>query len=420
MSVGAGQRDGPTLSEPRLLRRLSVCKVWDGEYPWDVRAEKVSAALTGAGNSVHLIARNRSGRPIYETLDEATVHRLRPWTWAPQWLNSASMFPAFFNPRWSNRILEVARETHADLILCRDLPLAVPSILIARRLGIPVVLDMAENYPAMLRSRRSTGLTSLSDHIVRSPSLARKVEEWVLPRLDGVLVVVEESRDRLISLGVAPDRIALVSNTPPLSRLDGGTARSDGPLPLQLAYIGLLEIQRGLGTVLDAMAALQAKGFPVQLSIYGSGLDERILRARAARLRLKSPLVTFHGWMASPVLLQQLYGAHVGLVPHWKDESWDTTVPNKLFDYMAVGLPIVTSDALPAARIVRETNAGLVFADRDPESLAAAIEAMADPELRRRAAECGRAAVKKAYHWERDVERMLGLLAKVISFRQLA
>src|SRR5712671_914888 len=138
-------------------RPLTVCKVWDSEYPWDVRVEKIARALTDAGHAVHLVARNRRGAAVIERSPEATIHRLTPWRWAGARLNAASMFPAFFNPRWVRAITRTAREVRADVILCRDLPLAIPAIRAGRRLGIPVVLDMAENYPAMMRSRWDAG-----------------------------------------------------------------------------------------------------------------------------------------------------------------------------------------------------------------------------------------------------------------------
>ncbi|HEY8506873.1 MAG TPA: hypothetical protein VIL32_00870, partial [Steroidobacteraceae bacterium] len=78
---------------------MIVCKIWDSEYPWDVRAEKISRALTDAGHEVHMVARNRDGRPLVESLPECTVHRLAPLPALGRRLNAASMFPAFFNPR---------------------------------------------------------------------------------------------------------------------------------------------------------------------------------------------------------------------------------------------------------------------------------------------------------------------------------
>jgi len=400
------------------LGSLSVCKVFQVEYPWDVRAEKIALSLTGAGHRVHLVARNRTGLREVEQLPEATVHRLPSWRWAPKWLNAASMTAAFFNPRWSRHLLQVARRTGADVILCRDLPLAVTSIVAAKRLGIPVVLDMAENYPAMLKSRRATGRARPWDWIVRNPSVAKWIEEWVLPRVDGILVVVEESRDRLIAMGALRQRIALVSNTPPLARLNWRSATQGGGGPVKAVYLGRVEEQRGIGTLLEAAAMLRAQGTALELTIYGDGKDFDLFRTRAQALALTPPTVHFRGQLPNDVALADLADAHVGIIPHWRDEQFDTTVPNKLFDYMAAGLAVVTSDATPLKRIVEQCRCGRVFRERDAAGLAQGLTELADPFVRREAGDRGRAAVRTTYHWERDVERMLALLAGVVAARR--
>lgn len=389
--------------------------VWQADYPWDVRAEKIAAALTEAGHRVTLVARNRLARPEVEQLPEATVRRLRRWRWAPQWLDDVTTFPAFLNPRWLRHILQVARHTRADAILCRDLPLAVPSLLVARRLGIPVVLDMAENYPAMLRLRRSTGRRTVWDNIVRNPAAAQRIERWVLPRVDGVLVVVEESRQRVIGMGVRPTRVVLVSNTPPLARVDLGPAAQLGEDTLRVVYLGRVETQRGIGTLLEAAALLRAEGFPLALTIYGGGVDLDLFRQRAVALALAPPTVVFRGQVSNATALSELAQAHVGIIPHWIGEHCNTTVPNKLFDYMAVGLAVVTSDAAPLKRIVEACGCGLVYRDRDAADLARALRRLRDATVRGEAAMRGRAAVQTTYHWERDVERLLDVVGSVVA-----
>src|SRR5688572_32489493 len=127
---------------------MRICKIWDGDYPWDVRVEKVARSLTEAGHEVHLVARNRQRLPVHERLAEAHVHRLKPWRFLGQRLDAMTMFPAFFNPRWLSSILSTARASRAEMLLVRDLPLAPTAIWVGRLLRIPVVLDMAENYPA--------------------------------------------------------------------------------------------------------------------------------------------------------------------------------------------------------------------------------------------------------------------------------
>jgi glycosyltransferase involved in cell wall biosynthesis len=103
------------------------------------------------------------------------------------------------------------------------------------------------------------------------------------------------------------------------------------------------------------------------------------------------------------------------VIPSRKTAQSDSTIPNKLFDYMAAGLAVLTSNTAPCARIVRETGAGDVFRASDAGDLAAAIRRLADPTVRRAAGEAGRCAVLDRYNWEHDaavlrdvVERVMG------------
>ena len=97
----------------------------------------------------------------------------------------------------------------------------------------------------------------------------------------------------------------------------------------------------------------------------------------------------------------------MGLVPHIANESWNSTIPNKLFDYMSHGLPVISSDARPAARIVRETGCGAVYESRDPLALVDAIVSMLDPVHRVECGLAGFAAVRDVYNWDLDGARLV-------------
>lgn len=390
---------------------MIVCKIWDSEYPWDVRVEKVALTLTTAGHDVHLVARNQLARPIEERLPEATVHRLAQVPWLGRRLNAASTFPAFFNPRWALHILSTAKRVRADVLLCRDLPLAPTAIWVARRLGVPAVLDMAENYPAMMRALWESDVHGRFDWAVRNPRMVERVERWVLRRIDHVLVVVEESGERLERAGVARERITLVGNTPPRSRVLATPARmhvANGG-PLKLIYLGLLEAPRGIPVVLEGMAACERAGYSVMLTLIGTGRERQHFESQAAALGITS-LVSFLGYVPNADALRALGDADVGVVPHVPNESWNSTIPNKLFDYMAAGLPVLTSNAIPAARVVSEAGAGEVFRHGDVDDLVAALGRLGDATRRARQGAAGRKAVLDRLNWDADAARLLGAM----------
>ena len=395
---------------------MIVCKIWDSEYPWDVRAEKISRALTDAGHEVHMVARNRDGRPLVESLPECTVHRLAPLPALGRRLNAASMFPAFFNPRWERLVRRVASQTRADVLLVRDLPLAPTAISVGRRLGIPVVLDMAENYPAMMRVIFLNGRQRLTDYVVRNPAIVRRVESWTLERVDHTLVVVEESRDRLVGLGVPAGRITIVGNTPPAARAAEGSVNerplADGE-PLEAIYLGLLEAPRGIGELIDAVHLCRQAGTAVRLTLIGDGRDRELFEAQVRRLGLGDDAVRFLGFVPNTEALALLRSAHVGIIPHHANESWNTTIPNKLFDYMSAGIAVIASDAAPVKRVINETGCGIAFKDRDAADLARALKQMRNNERRVTFAHAGRRAILNRYHWGLDVERLLHTLETI-------
>jgi glycosyltransferase involved in cell wall biosynthesis len=176
-----------------------------------------------------------------------------------------------------------------------------------------------------------------------------------------------------------------------------------------------MEGVRGVPVLLDAAALLARQGVPFQLTLYGDGKDLARFQARARALGLTESQADFRGRVQNSEALAALPAMDVGVIPHVADESWNTTVPNKLFDYMAAGLAVVTSDARPAARIVRETGAGFVYQHADPRGLARTFATLVDPDVRLECARRAQSAVRDTYHWEQDVERLLGVLQRAVA-----
>jgi glycosyltransferase involved in cell wall biosynthesis len=396
-----------------------ICKVWDADYPWDVRVEKVSRAL-GQEHEVHLVSRNLKRQPTYELRDGLHIHRLPTMPWLPARLHAILGFPAFFNPLWIHAIWRTARRSGAQVLLVRDLPLALSSVLVGRLLGIPVILDMAENYPAMIQDVWDSGRARIGDRLVRSPRLVRLIERLAVRLVHHVVVVVDESMDRLAAAGVPAAKMSLVMNTPPVARADQH-ASPDRPRPeprqpdeLVIAYLGLLEEPRGLGTAIQAMREVRRRLPRARLFIIGSGRDDAQLRAEAGRTA-GADGIEFKGWVEYQEALAWLSRCDVGLVPHHATESWQTTIPNKLFDYMSLGKPVIVSSVRPTARIVTEEQCGLVFQDRDAASLADAIVRMGDPAFRQACGRRGREAIVRRYNWEADERRLFSAIQQVSS-----
>ncbi len=387
---------------------MIIGKIWDSEYPWDVRVEKICRTLTEAGHEVHLVCRNRGRAPLRETHDGLTIHRMQPLSAPFQSLEGPLSFPAFINPRWYRSARNVFREQGVDLIVCRDLPLAPLALAVGRALEKPVIVDVAEHYPGVLRDLYNRHDFRPWNLVVRNPWLAALVERWTLPRADGIWVVVEEMAERLAALGVDRSRITLVSNTPlpeRVSRIASITPGHGDPRTLRLVYLGNVEWSRGLPTVLVALSLL-LPDIRVTLDVFGDGSGLTRARTFSDKLGL-SDRVTFHGRVPYEEVLETLPRFHVGLIPHHVTDQWEWTVQNKLFDYMAAALPVLASAMRPARRIIESVGCGLVFSDRAPQECAARIVQLVDPLLRSTLGAAGRRAVEGPLSWRHDAQRML-------------
>ncbi len=394
---------------------MIIGKIWDSEYPWDVRVEKVCHTLTEAGHEVHLVCRNRGRAPVREAHDRLIIHRMKPLPALFRALEGPLSFPAFINPRWYRLARRVFGERAVEIIICRDLPLAPLALAVGRALGCPVIVDLAEHYPGVLRDLYNRHDFRLVNLVVRNPWLAALVERWTLPRADGVWVVVEEMAERLATMGVPASRMSIVSNTPLPDRIPrlGAIPRSEDQTgALRLVYLGNVEWSRGLPTVLEALSLLPPNIRPT-LDVFGDGSG--LARARrSAESRGLQDRVTFHGRVSYETALESLPQFDVGLIPHHVTDQWEWTVQNKLFDYMAAGLPVLASAMRPARRIIETVGCGLVFSDRNAGECAARIVQLADPVLRSTLGTAGPQAVQGPYSWRHDARRLLTSLESAL------
>lgn len=394
-----------TVTASPAIRPLRVVYIWDADYPWDVRVEKTCRTLTGAGHMVHLVARNKAWREEREARPEATVHRMPRWGIVGQRVDAQLSFPAFFSPRWWSLISAVVREVGADVIIARDLPLCPTALAVGAHYGVPVILDMAEDYPAMMRAIWTAGRARLIDYVVRNPRAVEAIERYCLRRAAQTWVVSDFLRAQLAD-EYGNERIVVVGNTPPRANTDIAVASPDRDR-LEIAYLGLLEIPRGILELIDATSLLRRRGLAVRLRLIGSGRDEQLFRRRAAELGLDESVVEFLGHVPYADALRLVAGADIGAMPLHRNDHMDSTIPNKVFDYMSVGVPVLTSDVTASAALVRQLDVGEVFTSGNAESLAAAVERMQSPETRQRMGEHGRAAVRSTFNWETDSERLI-------------
>lgn len=390
---------------------MKICFVYKEDYPWDVRVEKIVNLLADNGHEVTLLARNNHRRPRFEELGRVRIHRLPALPVALGRINQMVGMPAYFNPVWLWAIISTLLRTRAEALIVRDLPLMPASIVAGRLLGLPVVFDMAECYPEMYASILEYAPRKSATWLFKNPTFAAAMERFSIRNAARVIVMIEESRDRLLRMGVPGAKILIGSNTP--SPIDSPPRKHANNGRLKLFYVGFVTRIRGLDNALEGIATYK-RTFPdgpeIEFDIVGKGAARQELEALATRLGI-ADCVHFHGWQEKEVVDELYRASDVGVLTYHVCGHWNHTIPNKLFDYMRSGIPVLATDVVPIRRIVEDVGCGLIFRDCDAAGCANALAALGDPDLRNTMGSRGHAAVRERYNWEVDGTRILELFA---------
>lgn len=275
----------------------------------------------------------------------------------------------------------------------------VPDFLVfvaaaARLRGARVVHFMYEVMPEMTASL----LHVADDHpLVRLVSWQeRRATAWA----DRVVTVAEAGRRRLEARGVDPAKVVVIPNTRPASATSlpppAASKRPEGPT---LVTHGTLLKRYGVQVAIRALRELRPRWPELTLQVLGEGEYRPVLEELVVELDLQDA-VQFTGFLPWEDAMARVRSATVGVVPVLADGYGQLLLPNKLFEYVASGVPAVCS-RLPIISEYFPADSLGYFEEGDPAGLAAQVDRLLqDPRLRASQAAAARQAVE-AVSWER-------------------
>jgi glycosyltransferase involved in cell wall biosynthesis len=124
--------------------------------------------------------------------------------------------------------------------------------------------------------------------------------------------------------------------------------------------------------------------------------------------------VLWTGWVDHARIFDYIRLCKMGIIPHFTSNHVNTTIPNKIFDYMGLGVPVVASDSVPMKRVLEETQAGITFVAGDRLDFVKNIEKIYASDFDY--GKHGIKAIREKYNWEND-ERRLNNVIQTLSAR---
>lgn len=370
--------------------------------PREVRVTKFAASLSGRGHECFIFCPADIGDVLEDSFEHGRILRRGPCNGGLA--ARIKNLPVPINPGWTSWLSRQFQSYAIDIAIARDLRLTLPSIRAAHQCNIKLILDIAEHYPGMMEIVRKKGFGS---RIFRDPRLIAWLEAISVSKADVVWAVCEENAERLARYNPL---VEVINNYPIASEIASCGICGHRPYqhtgkPVRIVSFGLINEIRGLDLAIEGFAILSRVLPNIRLVIFGDGPMRQALETQAKALDLGDK-VEFRGFVSFEKRYSVMSEGDLGVIFHRSCALTQHTLPNKLFDYMSVGLPVVSVPLRPVARILEDEGCGIVVRET-PGDVAEGLRLLILDQARRQAmGERGRRAVVERYLWDHEEEKL--------------
>lgn len=368
-------------SFPKIVQLSSVHTLYDTRIFY-----KICRSLVDAGYNVDLLVQN----PGNEVLDGIKVIGLP--VAEKKWDRFLKTIPALFR--------KVIQYPQGTIFHFHD-PELIPIGLFLKSCGYRVIYDVHEDVPASILDKEwiYKPLRNLFSRI------ADKLEKLANSKLDATVVVTKSIRDRF------NESTYLIQNFPQLSELEMTSQREARLESPQVFYVGRISKQRCIVEMIEAIERTNAER-EITFLLAGAFDDNELRESIENRKGWK--FTDFKGRINRKELSKYAQNSFAGLVLFKPVANHINAQPNKLFEYMAQGLPIIGSDFPLWREIVTENHCGLLVDPEKAEEISKAILWLeSHPDEANKMGENGKKMVLKKYNWSIEEKKLLNLYSSI-------
>jgi glycosyltransferase involved in cell wall biosynthesis len=385
-------KKGSSGARSKLRKPFRVCHLTSVHPVLDIRIFiKECCSLTKAGYDVTLIARYKRNEEVINDIQIIGV---------PECANRLlRMTYVVF------KIFKKAKEIDADLYHFHD-PELIPAGLLLKVLGYKVIYDSHEDTPKSLLGGRDYMPNSLAK---ATSCLIEAIENLAAKHFSAVIAATPSIEHRFKR---SQPNSYNINNYPFTNELQPTIQPSWGDRELAVAYVGIIDWNRGLHEMIEAIGLISEQS-GVRLKLAGKFSSER---SRLIAKRLSGwACVDEMGYLGRQELACMLSTVRAGLVIFHPSPNHTEAQPNKLFEYMSAGLPVIASDFPLWREIIEKSKCGLCCNPLRPESIAEAVQwIMHHSEEARIMGENGRMAIIEKFSWESESKKLIALYNEIL------
>jgi len=299
-----------------------------------------------------------------------------------------------------------------DRLHVHDIQVARSVFWINKLFRLKIVLDLHENRPEIMKYYYHVN-TRLGKLLI-SPSRWKKFEFRYIKKADSVITVTQEAADYYVKkTSESSNKFCVLPNTVRKSFYLNYLKKEDIFSSLEssftLLYLGDTGLRRGLITVFQSLKFLIPEIKNIKIVVVGKSKEDSVLKEFVKKNNYQR-YVMFKGWQDFNLFQSYIIASNIGICPIHKNLHHDTTYANKIFQYMALGRPIVVSNCTSQQNLVEKYKCGSVFSDRNPRDFADKILTLyKDKNYYQELSQNAFKAVRENLNWETTSESLIEL-----------
>jgi glycosyltransferase involved in cell wall biosynthesis len=354
----------------------------------DQRIAKTADVLVDLGFEVLMVGRRKFDSPRMPQRNYETIRMQLLWEKGP-----------FFYAEYNIRLFFLLLSRPADLLVSNDLDTLLPNYLVHKIKRVPIIFDSHEYFTE-------------TPELVHRPKVQRIwkwIEKMIVPKLKHCITVNTSIAELFEVKYHIPFKV--VRNIPQRREKIDIPKRKELELP-EDRYILLLQgsginIQRGAEEAVEAMQYIDN----VLLLIVGGGDVLPVLKNMVSELKLESK-VKFVGRQTPEKLFGFTANSDLGLtIDKDTNINYRYSLPNKLFDYIHAGVPVLASPLVEIKNIIQHYEVGEFITSHDPHHIAETINSLFSDEARLKKYKLNTIKASEELDWEKEKNTLIEIFA---------